>query len=99
MAVTGVETAIFKENKWIGLAASKSTSSVEIEIVNMNVAIVMCGSDFWAKKYSLCEHLGAFSAELEHFAHGRVAINVSIATLDVRVFRSVSVRNGAVDVH
>ena len=86
MAMTGVETAVFKENEWIGLAASKGAGSVEVKVMNVDVTIVVSGSDVWAEEQGLSEHFGAFGTELKHFAHGGVAIDVGVAALNIRIF-------------
>ena len=47
-AMTSVE-AVLEEFEWVGLTASKRASRHEVEIVNMNVAVVMSVSEFWFK--------------------------------------------------
>ena len=41
----------------------------------------------------------AFCAKLQHFAHGRVTVDVSITSFNVRIFGGVSVTNGAINHH
>ena len=49
VTVAGIKTAVFEHDEWVGLAAGQSTSSVEIQIVNVDVAVVVGGSDVGAE--------------------------------------------------
>ena len=97
-AVTGVKTML-KHLKDVGLAASQSTGCHEVEIVNMNVAMIMSIGEFWLEQAELSVFLGTFCAELEHLAHGGVAVDVCVTTLHIGIFSSVGLRNGAVNLH
>lgn len=57
VAMTGVETAVFKEAERIGLAAGQGAGGVEIEVVDVNLAVIVSGGEFWAHQDSFCEDL------------------------------------------
>ena len=99
MSMTSIEAAILKEHKRISLATSEGAGGVEVEIVDVDVAIVVGERKLWGHEESLGEDLGAFGAELEHFTHGGVAVDVGIATLDVGIFRSIGNRNSFIGIH
>ena len=99
MSVTSIKTTIFKHPEWIRLTASQSTSSVKIKIVNMDVAVVVSRSNIRTKEQRFSKNLGTFGAELEHFAHGRVTIDVGVRPFNIRIFRSVSMRNRTINHH
>ena len=99
MAVTGVESAVVEEAEWVGLAASQGTSGIKIKVVDVNIAVVVGVRIFWAHEMSFGENFRAFSAKLEHFAHGGVAIDVSVAAFDVRIFGGILDSDGFIDLH
>ena len=55
--------------------------------------------EFWPENANLGIFLGTFSAKLEHFTHGGVAVDVGIAALDVGIFLGIELRNGVVGLH
>ena len=57
VAMTGIETAVFKEAERIGLAAGQGTGGVEVEVVDMNLAVIMSGGEFWTHQNSFREDL------------------------------------------
>ena len=57
--------------------------TVEIEIVNVDVALLVRTGDVGAEHVVDVELLGALGAELQHGAHSRVAIDIRILALDV----------------
>ena len=99
MAMAGVEAAVSEKDEGVGLAAGEGAGSIEIKIVDVDVAVLVGFSVSGVKDNAAGEGFGALGAELEHFAHGGIAINIGVATFDVRIFGSIGVRNSAVDIH
>ena len=91
--------AVFKKFQDVGLTASKGSSRVEVEIVDVNVATIVSMGVFGFHESRFCEDFRAFSPELKHFTHGRVAINVGISALHVRIFGSVRTSNSFINLH
>ena len=65
----------------------------------MDVAIIVSGGYVGSEHQRFGEDLRTFSAELEHFAHGGVTIDVGVRALDVGIFRSIGMRDGSINHH
>ena len=86
-AVTGGET-VLEQLEQVDLAAGGG-QGVEVHIVDMDVAFPMGAAVLGVQNEHLAELLGAFGAVLQHGAHGGVAVDVGILTLDVVLQRGL----------
>ena len=82
-AVAGGETVVEQVQK-IDLATGGG-EGIEIQIMNMNVALTVRLGKAGIQHIHLVELLGALGAELEHAAHGGIAVDVGVLALDVGI--------------
>ena len=67
--------------------------------MDVDVTVIMCVAKFRFHEEGFSKDFGTFSAELEHFAHGRVAVNVSVGAFNIGILGSVSDGDSLVDIH
>ena len=96
IAVPGRE-APPEERNGVYLAAGLG-EHVEVFIMDVDVAGNLGLGDIRRKHFMVAEILGTLGTVLEHGAHGRVAVDIGVLTLDVSVPRG-SKGKGLVDIH
>ena len=82
-AVTGGE-AVVEQIQQVNLAAGGG-EGVEVQIVDVDVALAVRLGEAGIQHIHIVELLGALAAELEHAAHGGIAVDVGVFALDVAV--------------
>ena len=81
VAMTGVETAL-EQFLQVDLAAGHG-EGVEVQIVDVDIALGVCAAVLGLEHHHGVEMLGRFRAVLEHGAHGGVAVDVRVFALEV----------------
>ena len=84
-AVTGGEAAV-EQIQQVDLAAGGG-QGVEVQVVDMDIPVMMGSRKTGIQHVHFIELLRAFAAELEHTAHGGIAVDVGVFALDVAVHR------------
>ena len=84
-AVTGGEAAV-EQIQQVDLAAGGG-QGVEVQVVDMDIPVMMGSRKTGVQHVHFIELLRAFAAELEHTAHGGIAVDVGVFALDVAVHR------------
>ena len=80
-AMSGGKT-VFKQPEQVNLGTGGG-QCVKIKIVNMDIAFPVCLGNMRLQQEHFIELLGTLRAILEHGAHGGIAVNVGIFTLDI----------------
>ena len=83
--MTRVE-AVLEQLLQVDLAA-RHGKRVEIQIVDMNIAIHVSAAVLGLEHHHRVEMLGRFATVLEHGAHGGIAIDIRILALEVGFLR------------
>ena len=82
-AVAGRESAL-EEAYDIYLAACRR-KGIEVEIMDMDIAVTVCAALLGCQDILFIEILCALAAVLEHRAHGGVAVDIGVVALEVTV--------------
>ena len=99
MSMPSIKPAIFKQHKRVRLTAGQRTSRIKIQIVNMNIAIIVCLGNIRTNEKRLRKNFRPLCAELKHLAHRRVAVYVCIRPLHIRILTRIRVANRLVNIH
>ena len=67
--------------------AAGGRQGIEVQIVDMDIPVMMGSRKTGVQHVHFVELLRAFAAELEHTAHGGIAVDVGVFAFDVAVHR------------
>ena len=67
--------------------------------MNVDVTTVMSGTKTWLHEDGFGKEFSTFGTKLKHFAHGGVAINISVAAFNVWILLGVKYGNSTVGIH